>query len=202
MSGVLERAVQFFVAPAAPRAAAAIAPSARAAVLGRAEDAVPLAAAVALALRAAEGAPAALVAVWGGEVVPRGAATRAAARLAGRLDPAIARGRLAWLALPEGPSEAAAAVRRVAAVVDGPLVTALAGARPPELDLLVAEHDLAVLAADPAAPLARTAIAALAGHGVPATACPPLRRGPRRALALAGLAAPRLDIRPAGREVA
>jgi hypothetical protein len=134
--------------------------------------------------------------------VPRGAATRAAARLAGRLDPAVARGRLAWLALPGDASEAAAAVRRVAAVVDGPLVTALAGPRPPELDRLVAEHDLAVLAADPAASLARAALAALAGQGVPAMVWPPLRRGPRRALALAGLAAPRLDIRPANREVA
>ena len=137
-----------------------------------------MAAAVALALRAASG----LVAVWHGEgATVRGLATRAAARLAARLSardlPAVARGRLAWLALPDDPDEAAVAVRRASAVVDGPLVTALAGARPPALEELVGEHDLAVVAADPDAALARAALAGLAARGVDAVAWPPLRRG-------------------------
>jgi hypothetical protein len=193
MSGVLGRALEFFVAPATPRSAA-MPVAARAAVVARSGDAVPLAAAVALALRAAEGAPAAAVAVWGGQVVTRGAATRSTARLAARLGPAVARGRLAWLALPDEASDAADAVRLAAAQVPGPLVTALAGPRPPELERLVVEHDFAVVAADPASPLARAALASLSSAGLRAVALAPLRRGPRRTLALAGLTTPRLEL--------
>ena len=198
MSGVLQRATGLFLAPApAERAgAAALPPAARVVVLGAAEEAVPLAAALALSPRA--GAPA-LVAVWGGadERACRDVASRGAARLAARLAahglPAHARGRLAWLALPGDPGAAAAAVRRASAIVEGPLVSALAGARPVELDALVAEHDVAIVAADPDSPLARAALARLAEAGVPASARPPLARGVRRTLALAGLTAPRLD---------
>jgi hypothetical protein len=68
------------------------------------------------------------------------------------------------------------------------VITALAGARPPELEDLVAEHDVAIVAADPAGPLARTALARLAARGIDARACRPLRRGLPRAIALAGLA--------------
>jgi len=201
VTGSLARAAAFFVAPAAPSDAvvtATVPAAARAVVLGAPPDAAPLAAALALALRATDGAPAALVASWGaGHAVARGPATPAAARLAAALArrelPAVARGRLAWLALPGEPLEAAAVVRRAAALVDGPLVTALAGARPPELDDLVAEHDLAVVAAEPETPLARAALASLSARGVDARACRPPRRGIARALALAGLAAPRLD---------
>jgi hypothetical protein len=114
-------------------------------------------------------------------------------RLTGHGMPAVPRGRLAWLTLPDNSAEAAAAVRRASAFVDGPLVTALGGARPPELEGLVGEHDLAIVAADPETPLARAAVARLAARGVTATASPPLRRGVRRALAVAGLAAPRPD---------
>ena len=200
MTGGLARAAAFFVAPAAQSGALATATvpaAARAVVLGAPLDAAPLAAALALALRTADRAPAALVASWGaGHAVARGAATPAAARLAAALArrelPAVAHGRLAWLALPAEPLEAAAAVRRAAALVDGPLVTALAGARPHELDDLVAEHDLAIVAADPETPLARAALASLSARGIDARACPPPRRV-ARALALAGLAAPRLD---------
>jgi hypothetical protein len=174
--------------------------AARAAVLGTPEDAAALAAALALSLRAADRAPAAAVATWtsAGTTVRREAATRAAARLAARLagddeTAAAARGRLAWLALPAEPDAAAAALRRASTLVDGPLVTALGGARPARLDELVAEHDLAVVAADPASALAAAALAGLAGRGVAAVACRPLRRGLPRALALAGVAAPRLD---------
>jgi hypothetical protein len=196
---VLHRAAGFFLAPAAaPQAETlSLSPAMRAVVLGAAREAAPLAAAVALSLRA----PAALAAVWepGAPDVRPSAATRAAARLAARLAahglPAVARGRLAWLALADGAEAAAAAVRRASAIVEGPLVTALTGARPPVLDDLVAEHDLAVVAADPASPLAHAALAALAGRGVAAEACAPLGRGLPRRLALAGVAAPRIEVR-------
>jgi hypothetical protein len=140
------------------------------------------------------------VAVWGAaaERERRAAAGRGAGRLAARLSarelPAGTRGRLAWLTLPAAPAAAATAVRRASAIVEGPLVTALAGARPAALDELVAEHDLAIVAAGPESPLARAALARLAEAGVAASAHAPLARGPRRTLALAGLAAPRLDL--------
>jgi hypothetical protein len=204
VNGVLERAVGFFLAPAptAREEAAALPPAARAVVLGTAQAAVPLAAALALSLRA--GAPP-LVAVWGAgdERARRDAASRGAARLAARLSahelPARARGRLAWLTLPAEPQAAAAAVRRASVIVEGPLVSALAGARPTALDALVAQHDLAIVAADPESPLALAALARLSEAGVAASAHAPLSRGLRRTLVLAGLATRRLD---AGKPVA
>ena len=204
MTGVKHRTAGFFLAPPAPprRESPALPQAARAVVLGAAKDVVPLAAAAALSLRAATRAPAALAAVWDPESdgirVRHDAATRAASRLAGRLVGhdlrATARGRLTWLALPADPAPAATAVRAASAIVDGPLVTALIGARPAELDDLVAEHDLAFVAADPESPLARAALVALADRGIAAKACAPLGRGLPRRLALAGLAAPRLDL--------
>ena len=216
MSGVLERAAGFFLAPATPDSAETAAPAtqrraehapvasaARAVVLGAPADAVPLAAALALSSLRAGGGPA-LVAAWPPDVVSRAVraaagpvgATRAAARLTARLCardlPARARGRLVWLALPDEPALAAAAVRRASAVVDGLLVTALCGPRPPELDGLVAEHDLAVVVAAPDTPLTRAAAAQLRAAGIAASACAPLPRGLPRTLALAGIAGPRL----------
>ncbi len=220
MSGVVERAAEFFLAPAVAPAAdtSRLPPAVRVVVLGSESDVVPLAAAVALSLRAgaapvAVGArppaaaasfrpgarvPAAVVAYWPGEAVKPSAATRAAALVARRLTahdmPALARGRLAWLALPEEPAAAATAVRSASALVDGSLVTALAGARPPELECLVEEHDLVIVATVPETTLARAAVARLTDRGVPASAWPPLRRGVTRTLALAGLAAPRIAV--------
>jgi hypothetical protein len=211
VSGRLERAAAWFIVPAeAPGhvAAAPVPPAARVAVIGTAADVAPLAAAVALSLRA----PSGLVALWADEPPPPGGlATRAAAKLAARLASrdlaAVARGRIAWMALPDDPDEAATAVRRASAAVDGPLVTALAGARPPALEQLVGEHDMAIVAADPGTALARAALAGLAARGLEAAACPPLRRGLGRRAALAGLSAPRLaplavrlDPRPARTE--
>jgi hypothetical protein len=204
VTGLLERAAEFFLVPASDKASPAtvtVPAAARAVVVGAPQDAPPLAAALALTLRAADRAPAALVAVWrpadDGESVGRGAATPGAARLATRLGrrdlAATARGRLAWLSLPVEPAAAETAVRRAAATVDGPVVTALAGPRPPELEPLIDEHDLVVIAADPATTLADAALAALAERCVSAIACRPLPRGLPRALALAGLAAPRLE---------
>jgi hypothetical protein len=191
VNGVLERAVGFFLAPAptAREEAAALPPAARAVVLGTAQAAVPLAAALALSLRA--GAPP-LVAVWG-------AGDERARRDAAHELPARARGRLAWLTLPAEPQAAAAAVRRASVIVEGPLVSALAGARPTALDALVAQHDLAIVAADPESPLALAALARLSEAGVAASAHAPLSRGLRRTLVLAGLATRRLD---AGKPVA
>jgi hypothetical protein len=203
MTGVLERAADFFLAPA-ERSGESLEPppvAARAVVLGSPSDVPPLAAALALSLRSAAGAQVAVVASWGGarELRPT-AATRSAARLASRLTahalPSTPRGRLVWLELPADPQPAADAVRRASALVDGPLVTALAGPRPTELDALVAEHDLAVVAAPPDSALARAAVAWLGDKRIAASACAPLRRGVARALALAGLAAPRLDAVP------
>jgi hypothetical protein len=200
MRGVLERAAEFFLAPPErPEKPAPLPPAVRAVVLGSPADTAPLAAALALSLRATDHAPVAVVASWGiGREMRPTAATRAAARLASRLTahdlPATPRGRLAWLPLPPDPAAAATAIRRASALVEGPLVTALAGARPPELEALVAEHDLAVVAARPDTTLARAALARLTERGIPASACPPPRRGLPRALALAGLAGPRLSI--------
>jgi hypothetical protein len=205
VTGLLDRAAGLFLAPATPEAppvSATVPAAARAVVVGTPQDAPPLAAALALTLRAADRAPAALVAVWQPvrddvEPVARAAATPSASGLATRLArrdlPATARGRLAWLNLPPEPAAAETALRRAAATVDGPLVTALAGPRPPELEPLIEEHDLVLVAADPSTTLAQAALAALADRCVSALACRPLPRGLPRGLALAGLVAPRLE---------
>jgi hypothetical protein len=213
------RAAAFFLAPAessSERPTANVPAETRAVALGSPRDTIPLAAALALTFRAAERTPTALVAAWGAQepaaISPSGAqaaaaissprrrggfAAPAAARLAARLGrrelPAAARGRLVWLPLPDEPSAAATALRSAAAVVEGPVVTALAGPRPAVLEPVVEEHDLVIVAAEPGTALAEAALAALADRSVSAIACRPLPRGPARALALAGLAAPRLD---------
>jgi hypothetical protein len=204
MNGLLERAAAFLLVPertADSPAAATMPAEARAVVLGGPRDTEPLAAALALTLRAAERAPAALVAVWrpgsqddrttGGLASP--SASRLASKLTRRELPTTARGRLAWLPLPDEPDAAAAALHSATAVVEGPAVTALAGPRPPALEPLIDAHDLAVVAAEPGTPLAEAALTALADRSVSAVACRPLPRGPSRAVALAGIAAPRLD---------
>jgi hypothetical protein len=204
MTDLLARAAGFFLAPSDAKRASALTRvpgTARAVVLGSVQDAPPLAAAMALALRTADRAAAALVAVWrgGGErnSPTAGVATPAAARLAARLSrrglPAAARGRLIWLELPAEPQETPAVLLHAAAAVDGPVVTALAGPRPAALEVVIDDHDLVLVAADPDAPLAHAALAGLAERGVSALACHPLPRGVPRALALAGFAAPRLD---------
>ncbi len=195
MTGALDRVASFLVEPAAPAIGGALPTACRAAVLGRPRDVIPLAAAVALTLRAADRCPAALVAVWGAALPAGGPAVRVAKRLAAAADDgAIACGRLAWLGLPIEPARAVDALVEVAAVIDAPLVTALAGARPPALEALVSGHDLVVVAAAPGTPLADAVVARFAERGVPAIACRPLARGGVRALAVAGLAAPRLDL--------
>jgi hypothetical protein len=178
----------------------------RAAVLGRAAEAVPAAAALAGALREVHGASAAAVATWtpgGSQRGGCGPGTPAAHRLAGRLTvrglAATAHGRLAWLALDDHVFAASVAARRASAALDVPLVIALAGPRCDIVETLLHEQDVVlVVAADPDGPLARLATAACRHH---ATACP-APRGVRRALALAGLAGGRAiarDLELAGR---
>ena len=188
----------------AGRGFAARRPIGCAAVVGRPGHAEPVAAALALALSAVAQARAATVVVLGpADHAPRGQAdperdgpsagggTRAARRLADRLDahglPGRPRGRLVWVELPSEGRQAAA---RRAALVGPPAVLAVTAARAPDIEELLAEQDLLLLVmADPAGPLAR--IAALAPGGVPVAVTRPLPRGPARSLALGGISAPR-----------
>ena len=181
----------------------------RAAVLGSAEDAPPVAAMLANALRGAGGAPTAAVAVWapGGAPPRRGPATLGASRLAARLSarglPAVGRGRLAWLRLEDHPVAAALATRRAAGALEVPLVAVVAGPRCDVVEGLLGEQDLVlVVAGDPAGPLARLAVASCAGAALAHGHCPP---GPARGLALAGLTGARglaLPVRALVRDLA
>jgi hypothetical protein len=204
-SGLRARAVDFFIEPreappappglrAAPRTSvrAATRPPLRAAVLGSAADAVPVAGMLANALRSASGASTAAVAVWApGASLGRGGpaalgASRLAARLTARGLPAVARGRLAWLRLDDHPVAAAVAVRRAAGALDVPLVAVLGGPRCEVIEGLIDEQDLVlVVAGEPDGPLVRLAVDGCAGAAVAHGACAP---GPARWLALAGLA--------------
>lgn len=195
MTGLLARAAAAFVEPAT----GAVAPvatnrprRARALVLGRPADALALAAALAGELRARERAAAALLVTWPCEPPRPAPASRAAHRLVARLDSrgleAVARGRLAWLALAGSSVAAAAACVRAEAATEGPTVVAVTGPRCGALDALLDESDLVVIVlprdADPA--LAELALAGLAACGAPVIAWPPLSGASARLLALAG----------------
>ena len=177
-------------------------PAVRACVLGPADAVLPVAAACAGELRARSRAAAALVCIWRPVAPdepeapaarsPAGATTPGARRLAGRLAArelaATACGRLAWLTLDPDASTAACDYRRCAAATTGPVVLAVAGPRPEELEPLLAELDLcvAVLPADIDPALRDLALARLPArdHAV----VPPLPPGPPRWAATAGLA--------------
>ena len=171
--------------------AAAIATVTSAAVLGRAGDVEPVAAALALALRLQTRAKAAAVAVVG-DVPPEvdmGSAAAAARRLAARLEAhglaPHARGRLAWVELDADDPQLVAAARRVT-LVGAPAVLAVTSARTAAVDQALNEQDLLVIvSAEPDGPLAQLAAAGLAD--VPILTVRPLGRGPARALARAGL---------------
>jgi hypothetical protein len=125
------------------------------------------------------------------ETSPAPGGSRAARRLVARLGahglPARARGRLAWVALPVAGGPVAA---RRAIVAGAPAVLAVTAPRTTEIDAVLAEQDLMVLvAAEPDGPLAR--LASPPAGGPPLAVVRPLRRGPARSLACAGLAAPR-----------
>ncbi len=186
-------------AAAASRTRAATRAPLRAAVLGSAGEAPPVAALLANALRSAGGAATAAVAVWApgcraANAPPRGApaalgAVRLAARLTARGLPAAGRGRLAWLHLAEHPVAAAVAARRAAGALEVPLVVVLAGPRCEVVEGLLGEQDLVVVVAgEPDGPLARLAVAGCAGAALAHASCAP---GPARWLALAGLAGAR-----------
>jgi hypothetical protein len=165
-----------------------------AAVLGRAGEAEPVAAALALALRRETRAKAATVAVVGPLLLEAGewvgpATRRLGARLeAHGLEPCL-RGRLAWVGLePEDP-QLASAVRRVM-LAAAPAVLAITAPRNAAIDEALAEQDLlVVVAADPDGPLAQLAAAGL--EAVPVVVVRPLGRGPARSLARAGVRPPR-----------
>jgi hypothetical protein len=166
----------------ADAAAAAIS---SAVVIGRAGEAEPVAAGVALALRGR--APAAAVIVVAAHAEPNTeGGTRAARRLAARFDAhgfaVAARGRLAWAyATPD-------AARRAARIGDGPAVLAITVPLEPELEDAIAEADLAIVVArDEGGPLAELAAASLA---CPTVTTRPLPRGAARLLARHGLRAP------------
>jgi hypothetical protein len=186
-----------------------------AAVLGRPEEAEPVAAALALALSRRVRARAAIVTVLSGtptagatpgagafpactnvpglggapaaEAAPGAGGTPAARRLSARL------GAHGLAAHPRGrlvwvrPSAHAAqvAVRRVAAM-GAPVVVAVTAPRTAALDELIADQDLTlVVTADPEGPLGRLALAAQPETRV--LVAPPLPRGPARSLARGGL---------------
>ena len=95
--------------------------------------------------------------------------------------------------LPEEPEAALAAGARAAAVAAAPTVLALAGPRDPMLDRLIAAQDMVVIAQRGAvdAELSSLAVESVAGLGVPVLACEPATGARFRALAGAGVAAPR-----------
>jgi hypothetical protein len=195
MTGLLARAASAFVEPApalVSPAVVALPQAARALVLGRPADALPVAAALAGELRAREHVAAGLLVTWPGEPPRPAVAARPAQRLAARLDArgfeAVARGRLAWLAL-SGPSVgAAAATVRAEAATEVPAVVAVTGPRCDALDALLDERDLIVVVvprdADPA--LAELALAGFEARRATVVVCPPLESVPLRLLALAG----------------
>ena len=194
MSGLLERAASAFVAPA-PQVASAPLAAARALVLGRERDAVPVAAALAGGLRERERAAAALLVTWPECEAPRAAlgtpaATRLAARMGLRGLDAVARGRLAWLATDE-----LGLVLRALAAADGPAVVAITGPRSAASDELLAEQDHVVLVVDAEAEpqLAALATADLEARGVSVTTRGPLAAPGARVAALAGWGRLRLE---------
>jgi len=195
MSGLLERAASF-----SPHAVAVDPPrfAPRALVLGRPGDAVPVAAALAGGLREQQRAAGALLVVWPSPAPPRAAlGTPAASRLAARLQArgleAVARGRLAWLAL--AADDLALAARAVAAV-DVPAVIAVTGPRTTAMDDLLADQDLVVLVVGPDAEpgLEALALAGLQRRALPVLVHRPLDTPGARPAAMAGWGRLRLDV--------
>jgi len=189
----------FFLAPeaAAPRERAAPAVPPVVVVLGEGRLAPATAAAAALALARAAGHSHAAVCVWPGGRTPgarlpaTAAARRGSARLASRGCETDATGRLVRARLPEAPGEAAAAAQRIVAATECPVAIALAGARTPELDVLLTLADAVVLVRRPgdAPALTRLAEAGLGCLGLPVAACEADPGPIARLLATAGVTA-------------
>jgi hypothetical protein len=132
-------------------------------------------------------APAVTARLSGASPWSSGGARRLAARLAARELTVRAGGRLAWVALPLDPADAAEVLLLLLGWVEVPMVTVVAGPRTEELDALIADHDL--LVAVRAAGSVGEALAALAldGVGIDAVACDPVSAGVARWRARAGL---------------
>jgi hypothetical protein len=191
MSALLERGAG---ASAPPRFAP------RALVMGRPGDAVPVAAALAGGLREQDHAAGALLVTWPTEAPPRAAlGTPAAARLVARLRArgldAVARGRLAWLALRAAELPLAT---RATAAVDVPAVIAVTDARSAATDELLAEQDLVVLVlgADAEPGLEALALAGLQDGAAPVLVRRPLDAPGARTAAMAGWGRLRLEPAP------
>ena len=196
MSVLLERAASAFGPPAVALDPPRFAP--RALVLGRPDDAVPVAAALAGGLREQHRAAGALLAVWPSPAPPRAAlGTPAASRLTARLQArgldAVARGRLAWLAL--GPDDLDLAARAVAGL-DAPAVIAVIGPRTTATDDLLADQDLIVLvvAADADPGLEALALAGLQHRAAPVVVHRPLDAPGARPAAMAGWGRLRVEV--------
>ena len=192
MSGVLERAASAFMTPPAQPAVAAAPPrfAPRALVLGTARDAVPVAAALAGGLREQDRAAGAVLIAWPAPEAPRAAlgtpgASRLVANLRSRSLAAVARGRLAWLAL--GPDDLRLAHRALGAV-DVPAVVAVTAPRTLATDELLADQDqiVLVLPADADGRLVELARAGLAECNVRVSVRGPLLNPGARTTALAG----------------
>ena len=167
-------------------------------MLGRPYDAVPVAAALAGGLREQHRSAGALLAVWPSAAPPRAAlgtpaATRLAARLQARGLMAVARGRLAWLAL--GPDDLALAPRAVAAV-EVPAVIAITGPRTMATDDLLEDVDLIVLvvAADAEPGLEALTLAGLQHRSAPVVVQRPLDGPGARPAAMAGWGRLRVEV--------
>jgi len=180
VSGLLDRA--------APASATVPQAAARALVLGRQRDAVPVAAALAGGLRERERAAAALLVTWPASEPPRPAlGTPAAARLAARMElrglRAVARGRLAWVATDD-----IGLLARAVAAADVPAVVAITGPRSAASDEVLSEQDHVVLVVDPEDDphLAALAAADLEARGVSITTRGALAAPGARVAALAG----------------
>ena len=196
MTGLLERAASAFGPPAVAPDLPRFAP--RAVVLGRPHDAVPVAAALAGGLREQSRSAGALLAVWPSAAPPRAAlgtpaATRLAARLQARGLMAVARGRLAWLAL--GPDDLALAPRAVAAV-EVPAVIAITGPRTMATDDLLEDVDLIalVVAADAEPGLEALTLAGLQHRTAPVVVQRPLDSPGARPAAMAGWGRLRVEV--------
>jgi len=188
MSALLERTASGAPPRFAPRAL----------VLGRPDDAVPVAAALAGGLREEHRAAGALLVTWPFAAPPRAAlGTPSASRLAARLQvrglDAVPRGRLAWLALAAG--ELALASRAIAAV-DVPAVIAITGPRTAATDTLLDEQDLIVLVVGPDAEpaLEAVALAGLERGSAPVVTHRPLESPAARPAAMAGWGRLRLEV--------
>jgi hypothetical protein len=169
-------------------------------VLVSVDDASAVGAALGLAVAAAHRAPCAVVCRWTGAEpaeLPRsglacGAARRLAQRLAARGLAAGACGRVVTVALPVSEIEARAATERTLAVAgDLPLVLAIAGARSPAFDPLLANLDRLIVVPSSGAPAGLESLAidaaARLGRGAAVLRLPSTGAVTGRLLATTGL---------------